>query len=69
LRRMKNADDAAEFETFASVHSAAVCGEVLQVERTRRGQSDWRPTGWMDGMAYQNRVSRILRQQFAKVIR
>jgi hypothetical protein len=69
LRRMKNAYDAAEFEAFASEHSAAVCDEVLQAERNRRGQLDWRPTGWMDGMAHQSRVSRILRQQFAKVIR
>src|SRR5690349_10165677 len=63
LRRMKNADDAAEFEAFASEHSAAVYEEILKAERNRRGQSDWRPSGWMDSMAHQSRVSRILRQQ------
>lgn len=65
LRRMKNAADAAEFEVFAARHRTAVWDEVLVPERDRRGQSDWRPTSFMEGLGYQAQVSRILRQRFA----
>lgn len=65
LRRMKRATDAVEFEAFAEVHSKGVWDEVLAPERSKRGQPDWRPKSFMEGLAYQNRVSRILHQRFA----
>lgn len=64
LRRMKNTADAAKFEAFAEVHRKAVCDEVLAPERKKRGLPNWRPETFMEGLAYQGRVGRILRQRF-----
>ena len=65
LRRMKQAADEVEFETFAAVHSAAVWDEVLAPERNKRGQPDWRPMSLMEGLRFQSLVSRLLHQRFA----
>jgi hypothetical protein len=64
LRRMKRAEDEAEFEAFAAVHQKAVWKEVLVPERKRRGQPDWRPTSFLEGLAFQSQVSKILHEQF-----
>jgi hypothetical protein len=64
LRRMKETDDAAAFETFAAVHRGAVWDEVLAVKREASGEPTWQPSGWMEGMGFQSEVSRILRQRF-----
>ena len=48
LRRMKEADDAAAFETFANSHRGAVWDEVLATKRAR-GEPNWHPSGWMEG--------------------
>ena len=64
LRRMKEADDAAAFEAFANSHRGAVWDEVLATEREARCEPNWYPSGWMEGMAFQSEVSRILRQRF-----
>jgi hypothetical protein len=66
LRRMKEAADAAKFETFANAHRAAVWDEVLATKREARGEPNWYPSGWMEGMAIQSEVSRILRQRFER---
>jgi hypothetical protein len=64
LRRMKEAATAAKFEAFANAHRAAVWNEVLAVKRDARGEPNWHPSGWMEGLAFQSEVSRILRQRF-----
>ena len=64
LRRMKEAADAAKFEAFANSHRAAVWDEVLATKREARGEPNRHPSGWMEGMAVQAQVSRILRQRF-----
>jgi hypothetical protein len=64
LRRMKEAADTAKFEAFADVHRAAVWDEVLATRREARGEPNWHPSGWMEGMAFQSEVNRILRQRF-----
>ena len=64
LRRMKEATVAAKFETFANSHRSAVWNEVLAVKRDARGEPNWHPSGWMEGLAFQSEVSRILRQRF-----
>jgi hypothetical protein len=64
LRRMKTAEEEAKFEAFAVVHGRAVWDEVLAPERKRRGQPDWRPSSFMEGMGYQAKIRKILREQF-----
>jgi hypothetical protein len=61
---MKNVDDAAEFEEFADLHRQAVWEEVLAPVREARGEPNWRPTRSMEGLAFQSRVSKILRERF-----
>ena len=63
LRRMKKTEDQEEFETFAAVHRRAVWDAVLAPERKRRGQPDWRPSSFMEGLAFQSQVSKILHEQ------
>jgi hypothetical protein len=63
LRRMKTVHDAAEFEAFADVHRGAVWAEVLATKRETRGEPNWRPSDWMQGMAVQAQVSSALRQR------
>jgi hypothetical protein len=67
LRRMKTAEDRAEFEAFADVHRKAVWDAVLSPERKRRGQPDWRPSSFMEGLVFQSRVSKILHEQFKAI--
>jgi hypothetical protein len=66
LRRMKEVADVEAFEAFADVHRAAVWDEVLATKREARGEPNWHPSGWMEGMALQAQVSRILRQRFER---
>jgi hypothetical protein len=60
LRRMKTAEQQAEFEAFAAVHGRAAWDDVLAPERKRRGQPDWKPSSFMEGLAFQSRVNRVL---------
>jgi hypothetical protein len=64
LRRMKEADDAAAFEAFADANRGTVWDEVLATMREARGEPNWHPSGWMEGMALQAQVNKILRQGF-----
>jgi hypothetical protein len=66
LRRMKEATVAAKFEVFADAHRATVWDEVLAAKRQASGEPTWHPKGWMEGLAMQAQVSRILRQRFEK---
>jgi hypothetical protein len=63
-RRMKTAVDQADFEAFAAVHQRAVWGEVLLPECKRREQPDWRPSSFMEGLAFQSQVNKVIREQF-----
>jgi hypothetical protein len=65
LRRMKEAEDAANFEAFAAAYRSAVWDEILAPVRQAKGNPNWRPTSFMQGLAYQAQVSRILRHRFA----
>src|SRR6516165_3011739 len=56
LRRMKEADDAGAFEAFANAHRGAVWDEVLATKRETRGEPNWRPSGWMEGLALQAEI-------------
>jgi hypothetical protein len=60
---MKRAEDEQEFEQFAASRRSAVCDQVLQQRRAAGADPNWRP-GFMEGMAYQNDVDRLLRKQF-----
>jgi hypothetical protein len=64
LRRMKEAADRAEFEAFADANRSTVWEEVLATKRQGRDEPNWQPSGWMEAMAFQSEVSRILRQRF-----
>jgi hypothetical protein len=64
LRRMKIAADTAKFEAFADDHRRAVRDEVLRAKRQAMGEPTWHSRGWMEGLAVQAQVSRILRQRF-----
>jgi hypothetical protein len=64
LRRMKKAADAAEFEAFAALHNKPAWDEVLAPERERRGEPDYRPRTFMEGLAFQAEVSKILHQRY-----
>jgi hypothetical protein len=64
LRRMKEAADTAEFEAFADANRGMVCDEVLATKRQARGEPNWRPSEWMEGLALQARVSKILHERF-----
>ena len=64
LRRMKMVDDATEFEEFAARHRQAVWDEVLRPVREAKDDPTWRPTGFMESLAYQGRVSKVLHERF-----
>jgi hypothetical protein len=68
LRKMKEAADGAEFEAFAAVHKRAVWDEVLRPVRVAKGDSNWRPTSFMQGLAFQAKVSKVLHERF-KIVR
>jgi hypothetical protein len=65
LRRMKNVDHAAEFEEFAERHRQAVWEEVLAPVREARGEPNWHPSTFMEGLVFQAQVSKILHERFA----
>jgi hypothetical protein len=64
LRRMKQVTDAMLFEEFADRHRQAIWEEVLGPVREAKGEPNWRPSRLMEGLAYQSRVSKILRERF-----
>jgi hypothetical protein len=64
LRRMKEGAVAAKFETFADANRETVWDEVLAAKRKARGEPNWHPSGWIEAIAFQSEVSRILRQRF-----
>jgi len=61
---MKEAADATEFERFAAHYSQSAWKEVLEPVRKAKGDPTWRPTGWMEGLGYQARVSKLLHERF-----
>jgi hypothetical protein len=61
---MKQVTDAMAFEEFADRHRQAVWEEVLGSVRETRGEPNWYPSRFLDGLLYQSRVSRILRERF-----
>ena len=63
LRRIKRQEELEEFERFEAVHAKAVWQEVLKPRREAEGNPNWRPS-WMEGVHYQNEVSKILWEQF-----
>ena len=63
------AELAAEFEEFADRHRQAVWDEVLTPIREAKGDPNWRPKGMMEGLGYQARVSKVLRQRFVAQLR
>ena len=65
LRRMKTAEDLAEFERFAAHHMEAIWEQVLAPVREAKGDPHWWPRGFMEGMGYQAQVSKVLRERFA----
>jgi len=64
LRRLKEGADAAAFSEFAAVHRLAVWDEVLAPVREARGEPNWRPRGFMEGLAFHSQVNKILRERF-----
>jgi hypothetical protein len=64
LRRMKQVTDAMAFEDFADRDRQAFWNEVLGPVRETRGEPNWYPSRFLDGLLYQSRVSRILRERF-----
>ena len=57
-------EDAMAFEEFADRHRQAVWEEVLGPVREARGEPNWRPTGFMEGMALQAQVGKSFRERF-----
>jgi hypothetical protein len=66
LRKMKLADDLAEFEKFAAIHRQAVWDEVLAPVREVKGEPNWHPKAFMAGLGFQSKVRKILRERFAE---
>jgi len=64
LRRMKEAADTAEFEAFAAINRQSVLEEVLAPMREAKEQPNWRPIGWMEGLGFETRDSKILHERF-----
>ena len=63
LRRIKRQEDLGEFSRFEAAHGKAVWDEVLKARREAEGNPNWRPN-WMEGVAYQTQVNKILWEQF-----
>jgi len=61
---MKEAADTAEFEAFAAINRQSVLEEVLAPMREAKEQPNWRPIGWMEGLGFETRVSKILHERF-----
>jgi hypothetical protein len=68
LRRLKEADDEAAFEAFADANRDTVWDEVLATKREARGEPNWHPSGWMEGLGYQARVSKLLHERFIALL-
>jgi hypothetical protein len=64
LRRLKQVTDAMAFEDFADRHRQTVWEEVLASVRETRGEPNWYPSRFLDGMLYQSRVREIPRERF-----
>jgi hypothetical protein len=64
LRRMKQITDAMAFEDFADRHRQAVWDAVLAPMREAKGEPNWRPIRWMEGLAFQAQVGKSLRERF-----
>jgi hypothetical protein len=62
LRRMKKQEELEEFERFEVAYGKAVWEEVLKPRREAEGPN-WRPS-WIEGVAYQTQVNKILWEQF-----
>jgi hypothetical protein len=61
---MKQVTDAMAFEDFAARHRQEVWDEVLAPVRGAKGEPNWYPSRFLDGLLYQSRVSKILRERF-----
>ena len=66
LRRMKRAEDEAEFNRFAASRRRDVWDQVLKTRRDLEDNPNWKPS-WIEGMAYQGEVGRILWERFRVV--
>jgi hypothetical protein len=64
LRRMKQVTDAMAFEEFSAQHRQTVWDDVLAPVREAKAEPNWYPTRFLDGLAYQSRVSKILHERF-----
>jgi hypothetical protein len=62
LRRLKKQEELEEFERFQAAYREAVWQEVLKPRREAEGPN-WRPS-WIEGVAYQTQVNKILWEQF-----
>jgi hypothetical protein len=66
LRRIKETEDSERFSEafgpFAAKHRDVVWDEVLKTRRETE-RPNWRPS-WIEGMARQGEVYRILRERF-----
>jgi hypothetical protein len=60
LRKMKQADDAAEFDAFAAANRQRVWDEVLAPVRQAKGEPNWYPTRLNEGLAFQAQVGKTL---------
>jgi hypothetical protein len=65
VRRMKEVDDAEEFNRFAARHREAVWDEVLKPLRDANGDPNWRPHSFIEGVGLQAQVLKNLRDRFA----
>jgi putative ubiquitin-RnfH superfamily antitoxin RatB of RatAB toxin-antitoxin module len=63
LRRMKKQEELEEFDRFEAAYGKAVWEEVLKPRREAEGNPTWRPS-WMEGVACQTQVNKILWEQF-----
>ncbi len=63
LRRMKRAEDEAEFNRFSASRRRAVWDQVLKTRRKLEDNPNWKPS-WSEGLAYQSEVNGILREAF-----
>lgn len=65
---MKQQAESEEFEWFEAAHGAAVLEQVLKQRRRAEGDPGWRPN-WVEGIACQNQVRKILWQQLREACR
>jgi hypothetical protein len=61
---MKEREDAEDYERFEAAHGEAIWEQVLQSRRKAEGSPNWRPN-FMEGMVLQNKVRKILRDQYS----